>query len=56
VQLVLLEVLQQRAAVAVHDALGNAGGARGEHDEQRVIEGRGIKSISFAVKGATKSA
>ena len=39
VQLVFLEVLQQHAAMAMDDALGHAGGAGGEHDEQRVIEG-----------------
>ena len=39
VQRVLLHVLQQRAAGAVDDALGRAGGARGKHDHQRVVEG-----------------
>ncbi len=35
---VFLEVLQQRAAVAVDDALGHARRARGIHDEQGVVE------------------
>ena len=35
----LLHVLQQRAAGAVDDALGRAGGARGKHDHQWVVEG-----------------
>ena len=38
VQPVLLEVLQQRAAGAVHHALGQAGGSRRVHDVQRVVE------------------
>ena len=33
-----LEVLEQDPAVAVDDALGQAGGAGGEHDPQRVVE------------------
>ena len=39
-QLVLDQVLDQRAAGAVHDALGHAGGTRGIHDVQRVVEGQ----------------
>ena len=39
-QLVFLEVLQQRAASTVHDALGQASGARGIQDEQRMVEGQ----------------
>ncbi len=42
-QLVFLEVLQQRAAGAVHDALGHAGGTRGEHDEQRMVERQALE-------------
>jgi hypothetical protein len=38
VQLLFLEVLQQRAAMAMDDALGHTGGAGGEHDEQRMAE------------------
>ena len=38
VEAVLLEVLQERAAGAVHDGLGLAGGARGVEDVERVIE------------------
>jgi hypothetical protein len=57
VQLVFLEVLQQGAAVTVHDALGNAGGARGEHDEQRVRERQRRKfDVGMAANGAMKSA
>ena len=41
VQLVFLQVLQQRAARAVDDALGHAGGARGIQDVERMIEGQG---------------
>ena len=37
-QLLFLEVLQQRAAVAMNNALGHTGGAGGEHDEQRMAE------------------
>ena len=37
-QPVLLQVLQQRAAGAVHDAFGNAGRAGGKQDVDRVIE------------------
>jgi hypothetical protein len=37
-QLVHLEARQQRAARAVHDALGLAGGAGGEQDVERVVE------------------
>jgi hypothetical protein len=39
VQLVLLQVLQQRAARAVHDALRHAGRARRVKDVQRMVEG-----------------
>ena len=38
VQTEFLDVLQQSAASAVHDALGDAGGAAGVEDIQRVIE------------------
>ena len=38
VELMLLQVLNQRAAGAMHDALGNAGGARRVQDVERVIE------------------
>ena len=38
VQLVLLQVLQQGAARAVHDALRHAGGAGGVHDVERMVE------------------
>ena len=37
-ELVLLEVLQQHTAGAVHDALGHAGGARAEQHVPRVVE------------------
>ena len=48
VQLVLLEVLEQHAAVAMDDALGHTGGAAGEHDEQRVIEGDAVENNLFS--------
>ncbi len=38
-QTVFFQVLQQRTARTVHDALGYASGARGVHDIQRVVEG-----------------
>ena len=38
VQQMLLQVLQQRAAGAVHDALRHAGGARRVQDVQRMVE------------------
>ena len=38
VQLMLLQMLEQRAARAVHDALGLARRARREHDEERMVE------------------
>ena len=38
VQAVLLDVLQQRAAGAVHDRLGHAGRARGIEDVERMVE------------------
>ena len=38
VQQMLLRMLQQRAARAVHDALRFTGGARRVHDEQRLVE------------------
>jgi hypothetical protein len=50
-QLVLLEMLQQGTAMAVHDALRNTGGARREHDEQRVIEGQRRKIDLGGSKG-----
>jgi len=37
VQAMLLDVLDERAAHAVHDALGAAGGARREQHEERVV-------------------
>ena len=37
-ELVLLEVLQQRAAGAMDDALRDAGGARRVQDVQRMVE------------------
>ena len=37
-QPVLFQVLQQRPAVAMHDALGSACGSRGKHDVKRLIE------------------
>ena len=37
-QAVVLEVLEQDAAVAVHDRLRQAGGAGGEEDAERVVE------------------
>ena len=37
-QLLLAQVLEKRAAGAVHDALGHARGSRGEQDVQRVVE------------------
>ncbi len=37
-QLMLLEMLQERAPGAMHYALRNAGGARGVHDEQWMIK------------------
>ena len=40
VQHVLLEVLQQRPARTVHDALRRPGCTRRKHDEERVIEGK----------------
>ena len=40
VQVHLLEVLEQDAALAVHDRLGQAGGARGVEHPQRVVEGQ----------------
>ena len=40
VQVQLLEVLQQDAALRVHDRLRQAGGARGVEHPQRVIEGQ----------------
>jgi hypothetical protein len=39
VEAVLLDVLQQGPAGAVHHRLGRSGGAGGEHDEQRGVEG-----------------
>jgi hypothetical protein len=39
-QLVFLDVLQQRAAGAMDDALGHTGGARGIHDVERMVEGQ----------------
>ena len=39
-ELVLLEMLDQRAAGAVDDALGHAGGAGGIHDVERMVEGQ----------------
>src|SRR3954470_18066380 len=39
-QLVHLQAGEQAAASAVHDALGLAGGARGEQDVERMIEGQ----------------
>ena len=39
-QQVFLDVLQQAAAYAVHDALGFAGGAGRIQDEQRRIKGQ----------------
>ena len=40
VELVLLDVLQQHAARAMDDAFGHSRGARGEEDEEGVIEGK----------------
>jgi hypothetical protein len=40
VEAVLLQVLEQRPARAVHDALGRAGGARRVEDVERVVEGQ----------------
>ena len=40
VELMLLQMLKQRATGAMDDAFGNARGARGIHDEQRVVEGQ----------------
>ena len=39
-ELVLLEVLNQRAACAMHNALGGTRGARGVHNEQGMIKGQ----------------
>ena len=56
VQLVFLQVLQQRAARAVDDALGHAGGAGGIKNVERVIEGQGGKlNAVHCGEGATKS-
>jgi len=41
VELVFLEVLEQRAAGAMDNTLGYTGGARGIHDVERVVEGQG---------------
>src|SRR6266581_3413499 len=40
VQLLLAQVLEQRPALPMHDALRRAGGARGEEDVQRMVEGQ----------------
>lgn len=40
VQAMLLQVLEQGASGAVDDALRSAGGAGGEEDEERVVEGK----------------
>ena len=47
VQLVFLQVLQQRAAGAVHDAFRRAGGARGEQDVERMVE-RQLREVDRA--------
>ena len=39
----LLQVLQQRSAVSVHDAFGDARRTGGKHDEQRMVEGDGFE-------------
>ena len=39
----LLQVLQQRAAGAVHDAFRRAGRAGGEEDVERVVEGQPLE-------------
>ena len=49
VQLVLLQVLQQRAAGAVHDALGHAGRARGIQDVERMVE-RQLREVDLAAR------
>ena len=36
-------MLQQRAALSVHDAFRHAGRAAGEHDKQRVVEGDALE-------------
>ena len=43
-ELVLLEVLHQRAAGAVDDALGYTGRARGIQDVEGMIERQGLAS------------
>src|SRR5687767_15248773 len=42
-ELVLLQVLDERAAGAVHDALGDAGGPGGIEDVERMVERQGRK-------------
>ena len=44
----LLDVLQQRAAGAVHDAFRGTGGARRVHDVERVVEG---EAFEFDLRG-----
>ena len=46
VQHQLLQMLKQRPAGAVHHALRQAGGARGVHDVERVIERRGGANVA----------
>ncbi len=51
----LLQVLQQRTAGAMHDAFGHAGRAGGEQDEQRVLEGQALEGDVLASKAASAS-
>ena len=48
------EVFEDHPAVAVHDALGRAGGAGGEQHPQRVVEGnrRHHRGYGFGHHGA----
>ena len=43
VQAMLLQVLEQGAAVTVDDALGRSGGAGGVHHEERMVEGQRLE-------------
>ena len=51
VQAVLLQVLDQGAASAMDDALWRPGGARGEEDEERVVEGKALPTIGQGPRG-----
>ena len=52
VQHQLLQVLEQRPAGAVHHALGEAGGAGGVHDVERMVERQAVRRSATCTRAA----